>query len=85
MSESSKSGLGDRRIRGLDYSMFKGQVAGLQEDNEVLFIDVDKCLNLDRFGNDGVHFNRSGNTILGKFIVEVMVNQPFEEGTEVTI
>ena len=54
----------------------RGELARLkQEENiEVLFIDVDKCLNLDCFGKDGVHFNWSGNTILGKFIVEVMVN-----------
>ena len=54
----------------------RGELRRLKEEEniEVLFIDVEKCLNLDCFGKDGVHFNRAGNTILGKFIVEVMVN-----------
>ena len=54
----------------------KGELASLKEveNIEVQFIDVDKCLNLDCFGKDGVHFNRSGNTILRKSIVEVMVS-----------
>ena len=52
------------------------ELGRLKEDKgiEVLFIDVDKCMNLDCFGKDGVHLNWSGNTILGKIIVEVMIN-----------
>ena len=41
---------------------------------EVLFIDFDKCLNLDCFGKDGVHLNWSGNAILGKIIIEALIN-----------
>ena len=52
------------------------ELGRLKEDEgiEVLFIDVDKCMNLDCFGKDGVHLTWSGNTILGKIIVEVMIN-----------
>ena len=48
----------------------------LKEDEgmEVLFIDFDKCLNLDCFGKDGVHLNWSGNAILGKIIIEALIN-----------
>ena len=43
-----------------------------REGLKVTFVDMDRCLNIECFANDGVHFNFQGIKAVSKIIINVV-------------
>ena len=52
------------------------------EGLKVTFMDMDRCMNMECFANDRVHFNFQGNKVFGKIIIGIINRKPMVSRSE---